>query len=208
MNPPFRTRSIPDALSDRFRLACAAASEQVLEEHLRSTLELVEHGAGEVPIERLLGVYARLHYLGEQESRKLEERVLAALGRTGAGTGRLIGPRSPLARLARRLRGRSNDELREWVELHTARVELTIVDIHVVNSLDVLRLLEGEVPTVRALALYSERLDLRPTISEIVRLKVLKALHERATRDIEPLHGEGRYPSAGGSTPTRRARMM
>lgn len=192
MNPLFRKRRIPDEMTDRLRLACAAAGEQVLEEHLRSMLELVEQAAGAVPIERLLTAYTRLHHMSERESRQLAERALAALGRTETDSGSLIGPRSPFAKLRRRIRGRSNPELREWVELHTARVELTVVDIHVTNTLEILRKTEGDIPTLRAIAIYSEMLGLRPAIAEIVRLKVLKVLHERATNDIEPLHGP--YP--------------
>lgn len=196
MNPLFRKRRIPEEMTDRLRLACAAAGEQVLEEHLRSMLELVEQAAGAVPIERLLTAYTRLHHMSERESRQLAERALAALGRTGADSGSLIGPRSPFARLRRRIRGRSNPELREWVELHTARVELTIVDIHVSNTLEILRKTEGDIPTLRAIAIYAEMLGLRPAIAEIVRLKVLKVLHERATNDIEPLHGPSPFRRA------------
>lgn len=188
MTPRLRTRRIPEEITDRLQLITAAASEQVREEHLRSLLELVERAADRVPIERLLAVYVRLHQLADQDARQLRDQLLASLGRTGVASGRLFGPRSPIARLGRRLRGRSNPELREWVELHTARVELTIVDIHVSNSLEVLRMLHEEVSTLRAIAIYSDMMELRPTISEIVRLKALKVLHERTTGDIEPLH--------------------
>lgn len=194
MKSRFHKRSIPSADMDRLRMATAVAAEQVLEEHVRSTVELVEQGAARAPVERLLSAYTRLHHLGESESRKLTERVLAALGRLGINSGALHAPRSPFKRLRHRVRGRSNPELREWVERHTARVELTLVDIHVSNTLEILRLVDGHLSTVQAIALYSDMLSLRPTISEMVRLKVLKALQDQESGDVQPLHRDGLHP--------------
>lgn len=196
MTPLLRKRRIPVELADRLHMAAAVAAEQVLDEHVRSAVELVEEGAGRAPVERLIAVYARLHYLKEPETRKLRERLLAALGRSGSGAGSLAGPRSPLARLSRRVRGRRDRELREWVEQHTARVELAVLDIHVENALATLRIAGPDLPVGSAISIYTEMLDLRETMAEMVRLRVLKALHDRQSGSVEPIRPDrsGPYP--------------
>ena len=187
MIPRFRKRRIPASVMDRLRMATAVAAEQALEEHVRSAVELVEQGADRAPVHRLLSAYVRLHHLGARESHKLHEGVLAMLGRRPDGPGPLDGPRSPLARLRRRLRGRVNPELRDWIERHTAAVELAVLDLHVESALKVLRLLEDHLPAAEGISLYCETLSLRPVVAEMVRLKVLKALQDQATGQVEPL---------------------
>lgn len=187
MNPLFRTRRLPPAVMDRVRMAAAVAAELVLEEHVRSAVEMVEQGVDRAPVRRLLSAYVRLHHLEGQESLQLHERVLASLGRRPDGAGPLNGPRSPLARLRRRLRGRVNPELRDWVERHTARVQLTVIDLHAERALEMLRLVEDHASASDGIRLYSDMLGLRPAVAEVVRLKVLKMLHDRATGQVEPL---------------------
>lgn len=194
MLPHFRKNKIPADLVDRLHVAAAVAAEQVLEEHTRSAVELIEEGAGRAPVERLIGVYARLHHFKESETRKLRERVLAALGRNGHDPRELVGPRSPFARLRRRLRGRVDTELRDWVEQHTARVELTLLNIHVENALDTIRIVSDRVSVGHTIATYVEMLDLRPAIAEMVRLRVLKVLHDRASGNVSPLRPDRSRP--------------
>lgn len=192
----FRKRRIPTDVIDRLRMAAAVASEQVLEEHVRSAVELVEEGVDRAPIDRLIVIYARLHYLKEPEARKLRERLLAALGRSGSGAGALAEPRSPFTRLRRRVRGRVDRDLRDWVEQHTARVELALLDIHVENALGTLRIAGPNLSVGRAISTYCEMLDLRETVAEMVRLRVLKVLHDRESGDVEPIRPDrsGPYP--------------
>lgn len=183
----FRPLRLPSAVMDRVRMAAAVAAELVLEEHVRSAVEMVEQGADRAPVQRLLSAYVRLHDLEGQESLQLRERVLASLGRRPDGAGPLDGPSSPLERLRRRLRGRVNPELRDWVERHTASVELIIVDLHTESALKMLGLVEDHASTREGIDLYSEMLGLRPAVAEMVRLKVLKSLHDQATGQVEPL---------------------
>jgi hypothetical protein len=193
---PFRRPRFPPELRDRLRMKTALAGHQVLEEHVRSAVEMVEEGLEHSPIERLLAVYARLHHLDEQDARKLRQRVLAILSQTGTPGGSLPEPRSPFTRIRRRLRGRANPELREWVERHSARVELAIVDLHVRHAIDVLTLLQDHLTADRAVSLYAELLGLRTTTAEMVRLGVFKALHEREAHNVELIHPGGaiQYP--------------
>jgi hypothetical protein len=194
MTPRFVLRRIPPDLMDRLRMATAVSAEQVLEEHVESAVELVEEGSDWAPVDRLLSIYGRLHHLVDADTRKLRERVLAVLGRNGGGAARLEGPRSPLSRIVQRVRGRVNPELRDYVERHTARVELTVVDIHVHHALEVVRLLEEHLATGVAITIYADMMNLRPTVAEIVRLKTLKVLHDRRTASVEPLRPEGPVP--------------
>lgn len=188
----WRKRAIVPELAGKLRMAAAVAGEQILEEHVRSAVELVEEGAGRAPVERLLSAYARLHFLSDADARKLRERVLATLGRERVQSiGDLDGPRSLVARTRQRVRGRVNPELRDWVERHTARVELTVVDIHVDHALGFLRILGEEVSVQDGIDRYVDMMGIRAAIAEIVRLKVLKVLHDKAAGHAEPLRPKG-----------------
>jgi hypothetical protein len=157
-------------------MAAAAAAEQVLDLHVVSALEVVEEGGDRAPVDRLLTTYARLHYLEARNEWRLRERVLAALGREGgdAWTQReLAAPRSLFRRIARRVRGRVHHELREWVELHTAQVQLTLVDLHVRHALVFVRILEPHLSSGEAVDTYARMLELRSTTAEYVRMKAL-----------------------------------
>jgi hypothetical protein len=184
----FRRNRLPAEVQQRLRISAAVAAERVLEEHARSAVELIEEGGDRAPLERLLATYVRLHHLTDADARRLREKVLATLGRDPRTAGRVSefdAPRSPLRRVRNRLRGRVDLELREWVEQHTARVELTIVDLHVGHGMDFLRVFGDNASVQQALELYAEMLGLRPTIAEIVRLKVLKVLHDTRPGKVE-----------------------
>jgi hypothetical protein len=170
------------------------ASEQVLEEHVRSAAEMVEESAGSVPLHRLLASYARLHHLGEQDARKLRERLLAELGRKGVDTGALDGPRSPLRRLYRRLQGRVDMEFRDWVDRHAARVQLAVMDIHVQNALEMTRIVRQQATVGETMAAYAEMLGLRDTVAEIVGLRVLKALHHQESGQVAAIQRDRSGP--------------
>lgn len=187
----FRRSSVPREALERLRMATAVAAERVLDEHVRSALELVDEAADRSPLERLLRAYSRLHHLSDGDARKLRDRVLASLGRDDSSGDRvavLDEPRSPFRRLRNRLRGRVHLDLRDWVERQTARVELTILDLHVEQALGFVRILEeyGDIPG--ALDAYADMMSLRSTIGEMVRLRVLKTLHDELRGDVEPLH--------------------
>lgn len=194
MSPLFRKRRIPADLMDRLRIAAAVASEKVLEEHVRSAAEMVEESDGRVPVQRLLASYSRLHHLGEQDARKLRERLLAELGRNGHDRGALHGPRSPVTRLYRRLQGRVDIEFRDWVDRHTARVQLAVMDIHVQNALEMVRVVREKVSVGETLSLYADMLGLRTTVAEVVGLRVLKSLHHQESGQVEPIQRDRSRP--------------
>lgn len=195
MAPFLRRTRIPVEVQQRLRISAAVAAERVLDEHARSAVELIEEGADRAPLERLLATYVRLHHLGDADTRRLREKVLATLGRDPRTAGRVSefdAPRSPFRRIRQRLRGRVELELREWVDQHTARVELSVVDLHVGHALDFLRIFGDHGSVQDAVALYAEMLGLRQTIAEMVRLKVLKALHDTQRGKVELLDASRR----------------
>lgn len=190
MNRRFSHRGMPAEVQDRLRLAAAVAAEQVLEEHVQSALELAEKAGDRAPVERLLAVYVRLHHLQEDQARKLRDRVLSTLGtlsRSAGDSPTVADSHGFLARLSRRLRGRVHQELRDWVERHTARVELALLEIHVQNALQTLRIVDTHAPNGKAISIYCEMLGLRSAVAEMVRLKVLKRLHDSESTQVELL---------------------
>lgn len=206
MRVPFRSKHrIGDETSEQLELAAAVAAESILAEHIRYAMEMVQEGADRAPVQRLVAAYARLHHLTDDEHRKLHEGVLVALGRdpAGAGKGRLQQPRSLLRRAARRVRGRVHFELRDWVQRHTARVELAVLEHHVEHALRFARIVHEQQSPAAAADLYSEVMGLRPTITEVVRLRVLAAPVPGAGEDVmvEPI----RRPRPPELLPFRRA---
>lgn len=202
MRVPFRRkRSLTDRTREHLHIAAAVAGEAVLTQHVRHAMDLLHEAGDRVPVARLLGAYARLHYLNQAELRQLTERVLVALGRdpAGASRARLQPSGSVFRRAALRLRGRIHIELREWVDRHTARVELAVLEIHVEQALRFTRILFDEGSPEEAVQLYAETLRLRPTMAEMVRLRVLAEapVHGEDTTpevDVEPLHPRPRGP--------------
>jgi hypothetical protein len=198
MAPRYVSKRVPPEVAERLRMAAAAAAEQVAELHVASALETVEEGGDRAPVDRLLETYARLHYLDATQAVRVRERVLAALGREIGVAGEhrvLAAPRSIVGRLTGRVRGRVHHELRDWIDLHTARVELLLVDLHVRHALVFVRLMEGHVTAGAALDAYGRMLGLRSTTAEFVRLRALLTLdpEDSATR-VEPRHPAPNHP--------------
>lgn len=212
MRRPFgRNRGFVDKIGEQLHLAAAVAAEAVVGEHVRYALELVDEGGDRVPVERLLAAYSRLHHLDDDEHRQLTDRVLVAIGRDPEGVtrGALRPPRSVVRRATDRLRGRVHTDLREWVDRHTARVELAVLDVHVEHALRFTDILFEQGAPEDAVNLYGETMGLRPTMAEMVRLRVLaeapvhgEAEAEAVEVDVEPLHprplGRLRLAEEGG----------
>ncbi len=193
MAPLFYGSRIPTEADERLRMAAAVAAEEVLDLHVASALELVERGADRVPVERLLDAYLRLHSLDLGQEWRIRERVVAALGQEIGADGtapRLTATPSVLRRLVLRLRGRVHHDLREWVEVHAARVELSLVDAHVRHALAFVRILAEHRTTSEAIRHYTRTMSLPATTAEFVRLKaVLATAGPAAPTSAEPHHG-------------------
>lgn len=179
MAPIFSGPPIPTEVDERLRMAAAVAAEQVLDMHVAAALELVDYGADRVPVERLLDTYVRLHSLDLSQEWRVRERVVAALGRElgeDVTAPRLTGSPSLLRRLARRLRGRVHHDLRDWVEVHGARLALALIDLHVRHAVTFVRILGEHGSTSDAIRYYKHALRLPATSAELVRLRVIMAM--------------------------------
>lgn len=202
MRRPFgRNRGFMNEAGEQLHLAAAVAAEAVVGEHVRYALELVDEGGDRVPVERLLGAYSRLHHLDDEQHRQLTDRVLVAIGRNpdSVTRGPLRPPRSLIRRATDRMRGRVHTELREWVDRHSARVELAVLDVHVEHALRFAAILFDQAAPEEAVNLYGETMGLRPTMAEMVRLRVLAEapVHgevEEPAAAVEPLHPRPRAP--------------
>lgn len=206
MRRRFRSsRSLTDETREQLDLAAAVATEAVQDAHVRFALELLDEGGDRVPVERLLDAYARLLHLTDDEQRQLTDRVYGALGRdpeAARGT-RLQSRRSVVHRAATRLRGRVHPRLRTWLERHAARATLSVLDLHAEHALRFVVILLDHRPPEEAARLYAERLGLRPTGAEMVRLQVLARAPVRGEGEegdearettIEPLHPRAPRP--------------
>lgn len=192
-------RSLTDDTREQLDLAAAVATEAVEDAHVRFALELLDEGADRVPVERLLDAYARLHYLSDDQRRKLTDRVFGALGRDPeAARGARLQPRgSVIHRAATRLRGRVHPQLRAWLDRHAARAALSVLELHVEHALRYVAVLLDQRTAEEAAQLYAETLALRPTEADLVRLRVLaeapldgagEEREDARETSIEPLH--------------------
>lgn len=199
-SPPPRA---PESVRRQLDLAAAVARERVLDAHLRLLLELVERAREEVPPPRALEIYVRLHRIAPGDALILSHRLLVALGRR-IGQERLDiappadgkeppwdSPSSLLGRLRKRLRGRVNPELRRWVELHTGRAEIALLEVHVENALRVIEILEPMDSYAAAVELYAGLLHVPPPQVETLYFLVLDRLSRPARR---PEKGEPATP--------------
>jgi hypothetical protein len=188
----YSVRKLGTALSRELDVAIAVAREEVLEMHTAQLLELVELSSGRVTAERISDIYLRLHQIQEAESVVIRNRSLAVLGirsrsirteplpvlelppaENGADA-----PRGPFRFLRERFRGRVHNELRRWVELHTGRAELALLEVHVRNSLRVVKLLSEHGPMHDAIQYYRERAGVRDQVGEVIYWTVLSRLAE------------------------------
>jgi hypothetical protein len=148
-----------DALKDTTRLpiALAQARERVVQAHMGQAAELVELSRGRMTPERAIETYCRLALLGPDSSGEVRTRVLAALAKAGEGDRESPGMPEWLARRRGRLDGmrrRRDDEMRDWVELHTARSRSVVIEAHVRSALELVDIMSGRLSRSQAIALY------------------------------------------------------
>jgi hypothetical protein len=181
--------------------------QRFAEVHLAAAVDVIERSAGAVEAPRALDIYGRLHHLGEDEFQVLKNGVLAHYGRAAEGTGEkppttfvaITGDvewdvtASLFHRVKKRLGGRRHVELRRWIELHTGRIEMRILRLHVEGALRVAELLpEGSV--MESVQRYVEAMHVRDGLAEAVYIGVLDRLF-----DLEHAAGD-RAPGPDGRT--------
>jgi hypothetical protein len=197
----YSVRKLGPTISRELDVAIAVAREEVLETHTAQLLELVELSSGRVLAERISDIYLRLHMIQEAEAVVIRNRSLAVLGvrsrsvptapvaitelppaEDGADA-----PRGPFKFLRERFRGRVHNELRRWVELHTGRAELALLEVHVRNAIRVVKLLSEHGPIHDAVQYYRERAGVRDAVGEVIYWTVLSRLCETDLPVQEPV---------------------
>jgi hypothetical protein len=210
---PFASKNLSDALRRRTELAIAVAQERLLSTHVDHALRLIELVGPRVPFDNVLGIYTRLLRLNEEEARVITTRALAILGERVAGGELLVSEAPPpepepdsadgrgfMTTLRQRLRGRVNDELRRWVELVAARTEVALLETHVDNALNFVKLMTAEMPFNEAVELYLEALEVRDSVAEVAYFIALS----RISDDLLPAAGPD---AAGASAEDERAAL-
>lgn len=216
MKAGFASKNITAPARRRVELAIAVAQERLIHTHVEHALDLIERVGGQIPFESALGIYTRLLRLSEDEARVITTRALALLGERaaeaaqwpelveqGGKNGKKPGYRALLGQVRQRLRGRVNDELRRWIELSAARTEVALIETHLHNALNLVELLEQELPFTAVVELYLDALDVRDSVAEVVYYMTLARLSEQ---HLPPVRA--REPAVAGAAEERRLRVL
>ena len=194
MKNPFNSKDVSEPMRRRVELAIAVAQERLLATHVDHALNLIQLVGQQVPFENALAIYTRLLRLSDDEARVITTRALAILGERAAETESwpdLItaaeikeasdegGRKRIMTTVRQRLRGRVNDDLRQWVELAAARTEVAILNTHVDNALNFVDLLEAEQGFTESVELYLEALEVRESVAEVAYYFALTRLSEK-----------------------------
>ena len=185
----FAHRDLSESQRRRIELAVAVAQERLLATHVEHALSLARAVADRVPYGHAVAIYVRVLGLDEDDSRVVTTRALATLGEQEAAADwpeppprpepeEEPGHRRTLFNVVRtRLRGRVDEELRQWVEFAVARAEVAILHTHVENALEFLDILD--LPATETTQLYLDALAVRDGIAEVVYHSVLARLADR-----------------------------
>jgi hypothetical protein len=184
---------VPAVVSREIELAAAVARERLVEIHLQYLLEFVERARADVPPPRALSIYCRLHRLSPGDAMLLTHRLLVVLGeRADPSTADIRNqldepleapwnsPTSMLARMRRRLRGRVNPELRRWVEVHTGRTQIALLEVHVEHAVRFIDILQSHRSYAAAVEMYATQVNLPAAQVETVYFMALDRLEKRA----------------------------
>jgi hypothetical protein len=201
---------LDSAVRHEVEIALATTRERVLELHAAQALELIEHAADQVSTERTLAIYCHLHRVEGHEAVVLRTAVLARLGRQSkklpqsrpdpadaAAIEEWDSPLSWLQWMRRRLQGRSNIELRRWIELHSGRTQTRLLALHVTGALKLVELLKPEKSYAEVVQLYAERMHVPPSLSRAIYFLTLSRLSD-------PAEGATVMPLPGAATPSER----
>lgn len=210
----YRTRKLPAATRRALDVAAAIATEEIQAAHVAQVLELMDIAEGRVTPQRVTDIYLRLHGLEDPSATVVRTRVLAELGQRARASvaeelpsspdGPPDAPRGPFKVLRERFRGRVHLDLRRWMELHTGRSEVLLLDIHVRNALAFVQALAPDVAIHDAVAIYREKVGVREQLGEVLYWFVLSRMSEAelpTARDVET--SDLRIPPAPRKVPRR-----
>ena len=201
------SRNTSRALQRQIDLTTAVCQERILATHVKHVLALVDLVSDGLPFDSALDIYVRILHLNPEQSRNVGSRALAALGaRTGLPTveelqmergeevlqreedrGDEEGGRfdAVFSRVRRRIRGRVQEDLRQRINLATARAEDAIFETHVENALIFAKALAEEVPLPEAVELYLETLLIPEGVSDVVFNRALRTVADEVLPPVE-----------------------
>ncbi len=181
-------KGIPSELRSEMAILAAVAREALLECHIKHAVELVELGRGRVSPDRMLEIYARLHFLEDELTEDIRGRTLAALGDRAIRYAVLAPvtetppapvlppPQTVWARLRAHFKQRMHHGLRREVDRHTGRTEIDLMEVHTEHALRFTRTLEHRLTVAQTIRVYAEAVDLRESLRETLYLLVLSRL--------------------------------
>ncbi len=185
----YRTRKLAAPVRRALDVAAAIATEELQAAHVSQALELIDLADGRVPAARVTDIYLRLHGLEDPHASVIRTRVLAELGQRARNATEepLLpededtpeAPRGPFKVLRERFRGRVHLDLRRWMELHTGRSEVLLLDIHVRNALIFVQTLQPDISIHDAVAIYREKVGVREQLGEVLYWYVLSRMSEQ-----------------------------
>ena len=207
------TRKISRAMQRQVDLTTAVCQERLLSTHVRHVLALVDLVANELPFDSAVDIYARILRLTPEQARNVGSRALAAIGRrTGLTEAEdlnldLADYESDLddgtdhagdegrfdavfSRVRRRIRGRVKDDLRQRINLASARAEDALFETHVQNALVFGKALAEEVPLHEAVDLYLDVMAIPEGVSDVIFNRSLRIVAD----DVLPPLDAARVP--------------
>jgi hypothetical protein len=207
------TRKISRAMQRQVDLTTAVCQERLLSTHVRHVLALVDLVANELPFDSAVDIYARILRLTPEQARNVGSRALAAIGRrTGLTEAEdlnldLADDESDLddgtdhagdegrfdavfSRVRRRIRGRVKDDLRQRINLASARAEDALFETHVQNALVFGKALAEEVPLHEAVDLYLDVMAIPEGVSDVIFNRSLRIVAD----DVLPPLDAARVP--------------
>jgi hypothetical protein len=208
------TRNPSKGLQRQIDLTTAVCQERLLATHVRHVLALVDLTADQLPFDTALDIYARVLKLTPEQARNVGSRALAALGRrSGVPEGedpevQLLEDepedRDPQAhrseqeragrfdqvfsRVRRRIRGRVQDDLRNRINLASARAEDAVFLTHVDNSLIFARALADEMQIHESVDLYLDTMSIPDGVSDVVFNRALRTVADDVLPPVEASH--------------------
>lgn len=182
-----------EAVQSKLEVVSAVARERLLETHVEQALELVTLAEGRVSPPRALDIYTRLHRLPLDTTELVRTRALASLGTKEEAEGRSVSVAEPemaeaaeadaaqerswiLSLLGERFRPRVHLELRRWIELHTGRAEVRMIETHVSNAIRFVDVLAEDMSYAEAVGVYLESLNVPPGLSDTITFFALDRL--------------------------------
>lgn len=178
------------------QVAAAVARETLLHTHVSQAIEMIGLAGNRVSVIRMLDIYVRVNAIPHTDADLVTTRVLAMLGEHAIRGERPrvyvegedgIAESLPFVGIVRnRLRGRELNDLRRWVELHTGRTQVALLEIHVTHALRFVALLHETHTIAAALRVYTGFIAVPKALHDVLHIFVL----DRLAVDELPAHSE------------------